>query len=81
MRDHEPATALRGGGDGLRIVTPLLQQAPRWLKPGGRLLVEIAASQGDAVQRLVQANAALVHRAVQKDHEGLDRVLVADRAA
>jgi hypothetical protein len=30
---------------------------------------------------LVQANAALVHRAVQKDHEGLDRVLVADRAA
>jgi release factor glutamine methyltransferase len=81
VRDHEPATALRGGGDGLRIVTPLLQQAPRWLKPGGRLLVEIAASQGEAVQRLVQANAALVHRAVQKDHEGLDRVLVADRAA
>lgn len=81
VRDHEPATALRGGGDGLRIVTPLLQQAPRWLKPGGRLLVEIAASQGEAVQRLVQANAALAWRAMQKDHEGLDRVLVADRAA
>jgi hypothetical protein len=81
VRDHEPATALRGGGDGLRIVTPLLQQAPRWLKPGGRLLVEIAASQGEAVQRLVQGNAAMVRRAVQKDHEGLDRVLVADRAA
>ena len=80
VRDHEPATALRGGGDGLRIVTPLLQQAPRWLKPGGRLLVEIAASQGEAVQRLVQANAALAWRAMQKDHEGLDRVLVADRA-
>ncbi len=81
VRDHEPATALRGGGDGLRIVAPLLQQAPRWLKPGGRLLVEIAASQGGAVQRLVQANAALAWRAMQKDHEGLDRVLVADRAA
>ena len=80
VRDHEPATALRGGGDGLRVISPLLQQAAPWLKPGGRLLVEIAASQGDAVRRLVQSNAALAFRAVEPDHEGLDRVLVADRA-
>ncbi len=78
VRDHEPATALRGGPDGLRILTPLIHQASKWMTPGGRLLVEIAASQGAAVRTLVQAEPALEFRDVVQDHEGLDRVLVAD---
>lgn len=80
VRDHEPATALRGGPDGLRVITPLVRGAAGWLKPGGRLLVEIAASQGAAVRRLAESCGDLVFRSIEKDHEGLDRVLVADRA-
>ena len=80
VRDHEPATALRGGPDGLRVVTPLVQRAARWLKPGGRLLVEIAASQGAAARAIAEACGDLAFRSIERDHEGLDRVLVADRA-
>jgi release factor glutamine methyltransferase len=81
VRDHEPATALRGGPDGLSVVQPLVRGAGRWLKPGGRLMVEIAASQGGAARRLAESCGDLAFRAIEQDHEGLDRVLVADRAA
>jgi release factor glutamine methyltransferase len=80
VRDHEPVTALRGGPDGLRLIEPLLGQAPDWMRPGGRLLLEIAASQGEAVRRMAGAVPGLTVVDVVKDHEGLDRVLVADRA-
>ena len=80
VRDHEPASALRGGPDGLRIVEPLVKGVSRWLRPGGRVLVEIAASQGEAARRLVQGCDGLRLVSVERDHEGLDRVLVADRA-
>lgn len=79
VRDHEPVTALRGGPDGLRLIEPLLRQSPEWLKPGGRLLVEIAASQGAAARRLASSVKGLRVEDVVRDHEGHDRVLVVDR--
>jgi release factor glutamine methyltransferase len=79
VRDHEPPTALRGGPDGLRVVEPLVRGAARWLQPGGRLLVEIAASQGASARRLVESCEGLSFVSVDRDHEGLDRVLVADK--
>jgi release factor glutamine methyltransferase len=78
VRDHEPASALRGGPDGLRVVEPLLRGAARWLRPGGRLFVEIAASQAAAVRQLVESCGNLRLVAIERDHEGLDRVLVSD---
>lgn len=44
-RDHEPLTALDGGADGLDILRRVAEEAPRWLAPGGCLLVETSASQ------------------------------------
>ena len=38
---HEPRLALDGGDDGLRLVTPILYQAPRYLNPGGVLVCEV----------------------------------------
>ncbi len=38
---HEPALALAGGSDGMQLVRRLLEQAPRYLAPGGVLVVEI----------------------------------------
>ena len=38
---HEPAMALGAGEDGLDIVRRLLDEAARWLKPGGLLAVEV----------------------------------------
>ncbi|MCE9620408.1 MAG: peptide chain release factor N(5)-glutamine methyltransferase [Planctomycetes bacterium] len=79
VRKYEPETALRGGVDGLRVVEPLLLQAAGWLRPGGRLLVEIAASQGAAVELLARSQPELKFLGVEKDGDGLDRILVADR--
>lgn len=49
-RLHEPAVALDGGGDGLDVLRRVAAQAPRWLAPGGSLLVETSERQaGTAV--------------------------------
>lgn len=44
-RDHEPWVALDGGADGLDILRRVVAEAPRWLAPGGHLLVETSAQQ------------------------------------
>ncbi|MCC7354951.1 MAG: peptide chain release factor N(5)-glutamine methyltransferase [Anaerolineae bacterium] len=47
---YEPRPALDGGPDGLDLVRRLLAQAPAYLLPGGALLLEIGAGQGEAVK-------------------------------
>jgi len=50
----EPRLALDGGQDGLSLLRRLLMQAPGHLKPGGLLLMEIEASQGEKVYCLAR---------------------------
>ncbi|MEU9453336.1 putative protein N(5)-glutamine methyltransferase [Streptomyces sp. NPDC048277] len=47
-RDHEPLVALDGGGDGLDILRRVAAGAPRWLAPGGCVLVETSERQAAA---------------------------------
>jgi len=44
-RDHEPLVALDGGADGLDVLRRVASEAPRWLAPGGCLLVETSERQ------------------------------------
>ncbi|MFD7558754.1 putative protein N(5)-glutamine methyltransferase [Streptomyces sp. NPDC059533] len=44
-RDHEPRVSLDGGADGLDIHRRVAAGAPRWLAPGGRLLIETSTRQ------------------------------------
>jgi release factor glutamine methyltransferase len=74
VRLFEPSLALRGGPDGLALVKPLIEDATRVLKPGGLLLVEIAAVTAPQVERLA-AQAGLQDVRVLPDWEGLPRVL------
>ncbi len=46
---HEPALALAGGDDGLDAVRTIMREAPRFLAPGGLLVVEIGHNR-DAVE-------------------------------
>jgi release factor glutamine methyltransferase len=44
-RLHEPRVALDGGADGLDVLRRVSASAPRWLAPGGHLLVETGERQ------------------------------------
>ncbi|WP_370459516.1 putative protein N(5)-glutamine methyltransferase [Isoptericola sp. BMS4] len=52
-REHEPAVALDGGGDGLDVLRRVVAAASAWLAPGGSLLFEIGGGQVDAARALV----------------------------
>lgn len=72
---HEPRLALDGGPDGLLWIRRLLVEAPRLLRPGGLLLLEIGATQGAAVAALAQAAFPQSQVTLQRDLAGLDRVV------
>lgn len=72
-RDHEPAAALDGGGDGLAVQRRVAAAAPRWLAPGGRLLIETSGRQAPATAELMARQGLAV--LVEQDEE-LDATVV-----
>lgn len=77
VKNHEPALALRGGGDGLDLVRPIIEQAADWLKPGGVLMVETAASNAQVALKIAEDADRFADGRVVKDLEGLDRFVLA----
>jgi release factor glutamine methyltransferase len=73
VRDHEPASALFAGEDGLEAYHSLLPAISRRLAPGGMALVEIGRTQADSVTSLAQAAGFRVK--VHPDLTGWPRVL------
>lgn len=71
----DPYEALVGGTD---VHARLAEDARWWLRPGGRLVLEIGDTQGDAVRALL-AGAGLENVAVRQDLTGRDRVAIATR--
>ncbi len=76
VRQWEPLQALTPGGDGLDAYRVIARGAGARLMPGGRLLVEIGPTQGQAVAGLFAA-AGLGDIRVLPDMDGRDRVVVA----
>ncbi|NOG54267.1 MAG: peptide chain release factor N(5)-glutamine methyltransferase [Planctomycetes bacterium] len=79
VRDYEPPLALRGGRDGLVCIKPLIESGPLYVRPGGWLVIEIAASQAQAALQLAQNHTDLQEARILDDHECLPRVLIAQR--
>ena len=73
---HEPAHALDGGPGGMSMLIRVAEVAPRWLRPGGSVLMELGGDQFDEVAT------ALVERGfgeirVHRDDDGQDRAIEA----
>ena len=73
VRKFEPHVAVFGGPLGTEVVTRLLEQAHRALKPGGHVLVEIGFSQSEKVREMA---AAFEDVHFVEDLQGIPRVLV-----
>ncbi|MCC8029346.1 MAG: peptide chain release factor N(5)-glutamine methyltransferase [Lachnospiraceae bacterium] len=74
VRDHEPCLALDGSPDGLFFYRKIIEDADRYLFPGGCLLFEIGYDQGEAVSELMR-DAGYTEIEVVQDLQGLDRVV------
>jgi release factor glutamine methyltransferase len=76
LRDHEPRSTLDGGADGLDLIRSLLHQAPRYLRPGGLIALEIGEEQAASLGAfVVKALPGAVWR-VEQDFAGKDRVFL-----
>lgn len=75
---HEPVSALDGGKDGLRLIRRLLVDSPRWMAPGGCMLLEIEAGQGESALGLARSLLPAAASRVFSDRADLPRLLRID---
>ncbi len=79
VRDFEPHLALEAGDDGLAVVRRIAQEAPRFLKPQGWILVEIGSRQGADALALFASEQVFQGAVLGQDYARLDRYVVAQR--
>jgi release factor glutamine methyltransferase len=56
VRDYEPHLALDGGPGGYAVFDRLIREAPRHLKPGGHLIVEIGSPQEEHARQRISGH-------------------------
>lgn len=79
VEGFEPHLALDGGQDGLDIYRRLLDLAPRALRPGGLLAVELFETTLDEATRLAREQGGWASVEVREDYTHRPRFLVARR--
>ena len=79
VRLYDPMIALSPGRDALQAYQNIARDAIGYLKPDGRLLVEIGFRQGEAVRELFASNGLKEIKIIQ-DLNGRDRVVRAIKA-
>ena len=77
--DWEPAAALFSGGDGLDVIGPLVDGAPRWLTPGGLLALEVGTTQAETVAARMRATDGLGGVRILEDLARRPRIVTARR--
>lgn len=79
VRDHEPLLALRAGPDGMRLLTPIVENAAKYLVTGGWLLLETGIEQSALTQQALESRPEFQDVRVVKDLAGRPRVVLAQR--
>jgi len=79
VRDHEPPEALFAGEGGLSVLRRIGSAAGEWLKPGGRLGLEISPEQSGPVRELLEAAGAFRDITIRADARKCDRFALAVR--
>ncbi|MBI3850822.1 MAG: peptide chain release factor N(5)-glutamine methyltransferase [Verrucomicrobia bacterium] len=76
VRDHDPRLALDGGTEGLDFYRRLAKEATPYLRPDGRIMLELGDGQSDKVSEIFHQQKWVVE-AVQEDYSRQPRILVA----
>lgn len=77
VRDYEPRQALLAGPSGFEVIERIVREVPAFLKPGGRLVMEIGAGQSERVLELFGPGWTGVD--CRPDLAGIPRVVVAKK--
>jgi release factor glutamine methyltransferase len=77
---NEPAHALDGGPGGTSMLLRVAEAAPRWLRPGGSVLLELGGGQFDEVATAL-AEGGFGEIGAHRDGDGQDRAIEARRPA
>ena len=78
VRDYDPRPALDGGTDGLDYFRRLAAEAPPFLRPGGKLMLEFGDGQAGPVTRIFGQEKWIVE-ATHLDYTEKPRILIARR--
>ena len=79
IREFEPAVAVVAPGEATAVHLQLITQAPRWLRSGGLLAMEVAAGQADPVRGAVIRDGRYGAVRVLSDLGGIERFIVSNR--
>lgn len=79
VRNWEPSQALCCAGDGLAVTREIVAQAPRSLRGGGLLALEVDCRRAAAVAAMVEEGGSFEHVAIRRDFTGRDRFVLATR--
>jgi len=79
VRLFEPRGALVAGPQGTELHERLLQEAGRYLAPGGAMIMEIGAGQARLIRRIVDQIPGLRFHRLVYDAAGLERVVIVEQ--
>jgi release factor glutamine methyltransferase len=79
VRNYEPKQALDGGEEGMFYIRNIIEEAPRRLKPGGWILLEMDPEQTPKALELMEENRNYGEKVRVKDYSHYHRVVMAQR--
>ena len=79
VKAFEPRLALDGGGDGLRVISRLVEEAARVLSSGGRFVMEIGDDQAETAMEILCRTPLFKNQKLLFDYAGRARVVTSER--
>jgi release factor glutamine methyltransferase len=76
VRNFDPRAALDGGADGLDFYRRIATEAKPFLKPDGKMMLELGDGQAAAIRKIFEAEKWIVE-AVTEDYSHRARILIA----
>lgn len=79
VKNFEPHLALDGGIEGLDFHLKIVSQAPKYLKPGGWIALELGAGQVERVKEIIKNAGVFNEPEIIMDYSGIERVIMVSR--